>query len=347
MSPAPAVPAGDVGITVYGCEPDEADLFRRLSRRYGVTPTMTKSAVSPSSVISEPVNRCVSVGHKSEVAAPTLLALKEAGVTFISTRSIGCDHIDLDTSADLGITVANVVYPPDGVADFTVMLMLMAIRNAQAIVRAAAANDFRLHAVRGRELGEMTVGVVGTGRIGNAVINRLQGFGSRILTFGNRPAAQDAARSVSLDELLRQSDIVTLHLPSSIATHHVVGRRQLEAMKPGAYLINTGRGALVDTDALVTALESGRLGGAALDVLEGEEGLFYFDCNDKPIDNRFMLRLQKMPQVIITPHTAFHTGRVLFDTVERTLINCLTFERTRSHEETEGRHPVRRVLGRA
>ncbi len=103
-------------------------------------------------------------------------------------------------------------------------------------------------------------------------------------------------------------------------------------MKPGAFLVNTGRGALVDTDALVVALEDGALGGAALDVLEGEEGLFYFDCTGRPIDHRLLLRLQRLPNVIITPHTAYYTRRALHDTVEQTLIKCREFESSRAHD---------------
>ena len=118
-------------------------------------------------------------------------------------------------------------------------------------------------------------------------------------------------------------------------------------MKQGAFLINTGRGSLVDTDALIVALEDGKLGGAALDVLEGEEGLFYFDCTNRPIDNRLLLALQRLPNVIITPHTAYYTRRALYDTVEQTLIKCRNFERSRAtHDETaESRDPVRGLLG--
>ncbi|MDT2172433.1 NAD(P)-dependent oxidoreductase, partial [Paenibacillus larvae] len=113
----------------------------------------------------------------------------------------------------------------------------------------------------------------------------------------------------------------------SPSKYHMIGHEQIEAMKQGAFLINTARGGLVDTGALIKALENGRLGGAALDVLEGEEGLFYFDCTQKPIDNQFLLKLHKMPNVIITPHTAYYTGRALYDTVEKTILNCLHFER--------------------
>jgi len=173
----------------------------------------------------------------------------------------------------------------------------------------------------------MTVGVVGTGRIGKAVIERLHGFGCRVLSH-NRGCGTGC---VPLRALLENSDIVTLHAPLNADTYHMIGRKQIEIMKPSAFLVNTGRGALVDTDELIKALETGKLGGAALDVLEGEEGFFYFDCSQKPIDNQFLRKLQKMPNMIITPHTAYYTGRALYDTVEKTILNCLDFERSQ-HE---------------
>jgi D-specific alpha-keto acid dehydrogenase len=319
------------GITVYGCERDEAELFDALSPRFGVVPTITSAVVSETSVISVPGNRCVSVGHKSEISASMLRALKATGVEHVSTRSIGLNHIDLHAAAHLGITVENAAYAPDGVADYTLMLMLMAVRNAKETVSSANECDFRLRSVRGKELRDLTIGVVGVGNIGKAVIRRLQGFGCRVLASNNR-CQETAAEFVSLDELLLESDVVTLHLPLNAETHHLIGRREIETMKQGAFLVNTGRGALVDTDALIVALEDGRLGGAALDVLEGEEGLFYFDCTNRPIDNRLLLRLQRLPNVIITPHTAYYTRRALYDTVEQTLIKCLEFERSRAHD---------------
>ena len=333
------------GVTVYGCEQDEADLFNELGPRLGVTPTITNAAVSETTVISVPRNRCISVGHKSEITKPILRALKEAGVEYISTRSVGSDHIDRDAAETLGISVENVVYAPDGVADYTLMLILMAIRNAKQVVSSAENHDFRLGSVRGKDLRDMTVGVLGVGHIGRAVVRRLQGFGCRVLAYNNSRTAAAAVNFVPLDELLLESDIVTLHMPLNSDTHHFIGREQLETMKQGAFLINTGRGALVDTDALIVALESGKLGGAALDVLEGEEGIFYFDRTTTPIDNQFLLRLQQLPNAIVTPHTAYYTQRALHDTVEQTLINCLRFERNRASEETQHCDLVRGLLG--
>ena len=327
-----------VGITIYGCEKDEADVFNELSPRFGVIPIITSFAVSKTNVRLAHGNQCISVGHKSEISESILLALKESGVKYISTRSIGCNHIDISAAKSMGIAVGNVAYSPDSVADYTLMLMLMAIRNAKSIVSHAERYDFRLGHVRGKELRDMTVGVLGTGQIGKAVIDRLRGFGCHVLAHDRNQ--ETAAEYVPLHELLQKSDILTLHVPLSADTFHMIGHEQIQAMKQGAFLINTARGGLVDTDALIKALEKGKLGGAALDVLEGEEGLFYFDCTQKPIDNQFLLRLQEMPNVIITPHTAYYTGRALRDTVENTILNCLDFERRTSFEQVEHSHPV-------
>ncbi len=316
----------NIGITIYSCERDEAVVFRRLSPRFGVMPTLISDALSKSNAKAAPGNQCVSVGHKSIVSAPTIAALKNAGVKYISTRSVGFNHIDTDAAKKMGIAVGNVAYSPDSVADYTLMLALMAIRNAKSIVRSVVENDFRLSNTRGKELRDMTVGVVGVGRIGQEVIKRLQGFGCHVLAH-DRGQKTDA-NYVSLDELLHNSDIITLHVPLCKDTHHIIGNEQIRKIKQGAFLINTGRGALIDTDALIKALEAGQLGGAALDVLEGEEGLFYFDYTHTPIDNQFLLRLQGMPNVIITPHTAYYTERALHDTALKTIENCVDFERS-------------------
>ncbi|MEV0406926.1 D-lactate dehydrogenase VanH [Actinoallomurus sp. NPDC050550] len=313
-----------MGITIYGCGQDEAVLFREMAPRFGVMPTITEAAVSEANIELAFGNRCISVGHKTQVTNPTLLALSRAGVAYISTRSIGYNHINVKYAESVGIAVGNVAYSPDSVADYTLMLMLMSVRNAKSIIRRADAHDYRLSDVRGKELRDLTIGVIGTGRIGIAVLDRLQGFGCPILAYDNRPKA--TADYVPLDELLQRSDIVTLHTPLNAGTHHLLNRQRIAQMKDGAFIINTGRGSLLDTEALLSALESGRLGGAALDVLEGEEGIFYADCRNKPIESKPLLRLQELPNVLISPHTAYYTDHALSDTVENSLINCLNFE---------------------
>ena len=326
---ASAADVPTTGITVYGCGPDEADLFRQMGPSYGILPTITQEAVSEDNVDLARGSRCISVGHKAQVTHSTLLALSRAGVEYISTRSIGFDHIDVTYAESIGLTVENVTYSPDSVADYTLMLMLMAVRNARSIIRRAEVHDYRLNDVRGRELRDLTVGVVGTGSIGTAVMDRLRGFGCRVLAHDSRP--RTPADYVPLDELLRASDIITLHTPLAADTHHLLDRERIAQLKPGAIIVNTARGALVETEALVAALESGRLGGAALDVLEGEQGVFYADCRTRPLDDTLLLRLQRLPNVLISPHTAYYTDHALADTVENSLINCQTYESRHQH----------------
>jgi len=325
-APSPARPT--TGITVYGCAPDEAALFRAMAPRFGVVPAITDAAVSEAGTELARGNRCISVGHKTRISRSTLRALSRAGVAYISTRSIGYNHIDVEYAEHLGMSVENVSYSPDSVADYTLMLMLMAVRQAKAVIRRTDLHDYRLDEVRGRELRDLTVGVIGTGRIGAAVVDRLRGFGCRVLAHDSAPLA--AVDYVPLDELIRQSDIVTLHTPLTAETYHLLDDRRIGQLKRGAFIVNTGRGSLIDTDALLPALESGRLRGAALDVLEGEEGIFYADRRNAPVESKALVRLQELPNVIVSPHTAYYTDHALSDTVENSIINCVAFE-SRDH----------------
>jgi D-specific alpha-keto acid dehydrogenase len=318
---------------MYGCGSDEAVLFRELAPGLGVQSAITDAPVCEANTELASGSRCISVGHKTPITHATLRALGRTGVMYISTRSIGYNHIDVEYADSIGICVENVSYSPDSVADYTLMLMLMAVRDAKSIVRRTDMHDYRLSDVPGKELRDLAVGVIGTGRIGAAVMDRLRGFGCRILAHDSRPVDRPGAavEHVSLDELLRGSDLVTLHAPLTAATHHLLNRRRLAQMKDGALIVNTGRGALIDTEALVKELESGRLGGVALDVVEGEEGIFYADCRDKPIEGKALLRLQELPNALISPHTAYYTDHALRDTVENSLSNCLTFESRNHH----------------
>lgn len=317
-----------IGMTIYDCTQDEAALFHELAARFDVALTIADAPISEATAELAAGNRCISISHKTQVTKGVLQALAQAGVEYISTRSAGYNHIDMEFAGNVGITVGGVAYSPDSVADYTLMLMLMVIRNAKSIISRADNQDYRLSDMRGKELRDMTVGVIGAGRIGAAVINRLQGFGCRIVAYDHHP--KTSANYVSLDELLRRSDIVTLHTPLSADTHHLLNRQRIAQMKQGAFVINTGRGPLIDTEALIVVLESGKLGGAALDVIEGEEGIFYTDQRNNRIKNKHLLRLQQLPNVVITPHVAYYTDHALHDMVENSIINCLRFEKEKT-----------------
>lgn len=325
MAEPPPRPSHTIGLTVFGCDHDEAAAFRGMGTRPGISVTIVEAAVTETNAALARGNRCISVSHKTMITNATLLALSRVGVEYISTRSIGYNHLDLKYAERVGIEVGNVAYSPDSVADYTLMLMLMAVRHAKSTIHRTDSRDYRLSETRGRELRDLTVGVVGTGRIGTAVIDRLRGFGCRVLAHDRR--SQASADYAPLDELIERSDIVTLHTPLTVDTHHLLDRRRIEKMKHGAYIVNTARGPLLDTEALLSTLESGRLGGAALDVIEGEEGIFYADCRKRHIEDEALVRLQRLPNVLISPHSAYYTEHALTDTVENSLNNCLNFER--------------------
>lgn len=238
-----------------------------------------------------------------------LARYRELGVRGLATRSIGYDHIDLLAARELGIRVGHASYPPEGVANYTIMLMLMGLRRVKLILRGAAAQDFSLVGKIGRDLSGCTVGVVGTGAIGACVIRHLRGFGCRVLACDPFPRddVRELAAYVSLPELLAASDVVTLHAPGLPENRHMIGAGELALMRPGALLVNAARGSLVDTEALVAAIESGHLGGAALDTIEHEESLCYLDRSRDALPNRDRALLDAFPNVIVSPHMAFYT----------------------------------------
>ena len=255
---------------------------------------------------------------------PALLALSRAGVLYVSTRSIGCNHIDVNYARSVGICVGNVAYSPDSVADYALMLMLMAVRNAKSVIRQTDTHDYRLHDVRGKELRDLTVGVVGTGRIGSAVLDRLRGFGGRTLAYDTRQTTR--ARYVPLGELLEQSDIVTLHTPLTADTHHLLGSPADRADE--ARRVHHQHRARLTARHRIPPSSPGKRPARRRRAGRRRRGGrdLYTDCRHTPLGNTPLTRLQQLPNVIISPHTAYYTDHALRDTVENTIINCLTFE---------------------
>lgn len=303
-------------------------MFKQICMEQALEPhlklMLTKTPVSKENAFLAAGSECISVGHKTKVTKETLEELQKMGVRYLSTRSIGYNHIDTQAAKRLGVTIGNVAYSPEGVAEYTIMLMLMLLRKMPDILNRSRDWDFRLGGLRGNELGSMTVGVIGTGTIGKAVIERLKGFGCRVIAYDVHQNCD--VTYVPLEELLRQSDVVTLHTPLNEATWHLMDESHLKMMKQEALLINTGRGALIDTSALLTALTEQKLGGAGLDVVEGEDDFFYQDCRSRKMEHSYLARLMELPQVIVTPHAAYYTEHMLNDTARQTLGNAMAFE---------------------
>ena len=258
-----------------------------------------------------------------------LRALAAQGVRYICTRSIGRDHIDMRAARALGIRVASAVYSPDSVANYAIMLMLMACRRFPYVLDRARLQDYSLRGKRGRELSAMTVGVIGLGRIGCTVLAHLSGFGCRLLGYDVHPdgRAEGLCEPADLDTLYRECDIISLHCPLTADNAHMIDAGAIGRMKQGVILVNTARGGLVDTMALVDGLESGKVGAAALDVIENEYGLYYVNHTGKAMKNRELALLGSFPNVIVAPHTAFYTDVSVSDMVRCTVEACRAFER--------------------
>lgn len=269
---------------------------------------------------------CISI-ITSKVPASMLQAFYDYGIRYISTRTIGYDHIDIQKAQELGIKIGNAAYGPEGVADYAIMLMLMCIRKMKRIMQRAEIQDFSLPGIQGRELHDFTVGVIGTGRIGRTVIKHLSGFGCKIQAYDLYESEEVAAYAqyVSLEELLCTSDILTLHAPLTDDNFHLINKESIEKMKDQVIIINTARGGLIDTGALIEGIESGKIAAAGLDVIEKEFGLYYNDLNAKVILNRDLAILRSFPNVIVTPHMAFYTDNAIETMVKYSLMSCKYF----------------------
>lgn len=260
-----------------------------------------------------------------DLGAGVLERLKAGGTRLIALRSAGYNHVDLSAAAALGLPVVRVpAYSPHAVAEHAVALVLALNRRIHRAFNRTREGDFSLHGLTGFDLHGKTVGVVGSGQIGATFARIMLGFGCQVLLHDPQPdAALSAlgARYVDLDELLAGSDIVSLHCPLTPTTRHLINPASLARMKQGAMLINTGRGALVDTPALIDALKSGRLGYLGLDVYEEEADLFFEDRSDQPLQDDVLARLLTFPNVIVTAHQAFLTREALAAIATTTLDN--------------------------
>ena len=249
-----------------------------------------------------------------ELSAPVLERLAAGGTRLIALRSAGYNHVDLHAAQRLNLTVVRVpAYSPHAVAEHALALILTLNRRTHRAFNRTREGDFSLHGLTGFDLHGKTVGVVGAGQIGLTFARIMAGLGCQLLLNDPHPVAElpAGARQVGLDELLANSDILSLHCPLTPTTQHMIDARRLAQMKRGAMLINTGRGALIDTPALIGALKSGQLGYLGLDVYEEEAELFFEDCSDAPLQDDVLARLLSFPNVLITAHQAFLTQEAL------------------------------------
>lgn len=261
----------------------------------------------------------------------TLVALQGGGTRLIALRSAGYNHVDLVAATRLGLPVVRVPeYSPYAVAEHAVALVLALNRKIHRAYARVREWNFSLDGLVGFDLHGKTVGIVGTGRIGHAAAQIFHGFGCNVLAYDLRPDPALVAlgvRYVELPAIYAEADIISLHVPLTPATHHMIDAGALAAMKRGVMLVNTGRGALIDSRALIAALKKGHLGAAGLDVYEEEEGIFFQDLSNRVLQDDVLARLLTFPNVLVTSHQAFLTKEALAAIARVTLENVAAFER--------------------
>ncbi len=275
---------------------------------------------------------CLFVHDQADRAVLTCLA--GYGCRLVALRCAGYNHVDLTAAKALGITVVRVpAYSPYAVAEHAIGLILSLNRHFHRAHARIRDNNFSLDGFLGFDLHGKTVGVIGTGKIGQCFVQIMLGFGCRVLAYDLQPVQRLQEQGVeyrSLAEVIAEADILSLHCPLTPQTHHLMNANTLGQMKPGAMLINTSRGALIDAVAVIEALKCGRLGYLGIDVYEEEEGVFFEDLSNRIITDDVLMRLNTFPNVLMTSHQAYFTREAVTNIAATTLDNIEEFARTGS-----------------
>ena len=303
----------------YMLAAEGAGTLRWTFHEFRLTPGTASTAAGSDAV-------CVFVNDRLDRAC--LRSLAALGVRHVALRCAGFNQVDLAAAAEVGIAVTRVpAYSPHAVAEHGVALLLTLNRRVHRAFNRVREFNFSLAGLVGFDLHGKTVGIVGTGKIGRCAAQIFRGFGCRVVACDIAPdtawAGAHGVELASYGEVLERSDVVSLHVPLTRDTHHLLGAAAFARMKPGAYLVNTSRGKLVDTRALVAALKEGRLGGVALDVYEEEEGIFFEDHSERGLHDDELARLLSFPNVLVTSHQAFLTREALSEIARVTVANLL------------------------
>lgn len=315
-------------VIAYCVRPDELESFAQHSKALDIELTLVNEPFSAH-------NADAAKGHDAVIFIGNCRADRDAltkvaahGIRYLSTRSAGSNNIDLQAAKELGLSIANVGrYSPYSVAEFTLTITLALLRNLHRTIKRTQVQNYSLNGLIGQELHTKTVGIIGTGNIGLTTAKVFSGLCKRIIAYDvyENPKAKGIIEYMPLKEMLGTADIVALHCPYNLENHHLINAEQLAAMQPHAYLVNTARGELVDTKALVDALQHGRLAGYAGDVYEKEVGIVHQDHTNDIINDPMFLGLVNMPNVLFTPHYAFYTDVAVDNMVEYALQNVHDF----------------------
>ncbi len=319
-----------VSLSFYDTKPYDREYFGPVAGEAGVGLRYHEFRLTEDTASTAAGSNVVCVFVNDRLDRGCLTRLSELGVKLVALRCAGFNNVDRGAAGELGMTVVRVpAYSPHAVAEHAVALLLALNRKIHRAYNRVREQNFSLSGLVGFDLYGKTVGIVGTGKIGRAAAQIFRGFGCRVLAHDPRPALEWADANgiiyADLGPLLSESDIVSLHLPLSQETHHLLNASTLSLMKPGAFLVNTSRGKLVESSAVIDALKSGHLGGVALDVYEEEEGIFFEDHSGAVLQDDELARLISFPNVLITAHQAFLTREALSEIARVTIDSVMRF----------------------
>ena len=313
-------------IAFYSTKPYDRIWFEPLGKEYGFDIHFIEAACNQETVFMARGYDAICIFVNDHVNADMIEELYEMKVKAILLRSAGFNHVDVK-AAENKITVLRVPsYSPEAVAEFAMAMLLTINRMTHKAYSRTREFNMSLNGLMGTNLYEKTAGVVGTGKIGQAMIKILNGFQMRVLCYDPYPAKGLEAEYVSLNELLRQSDVISLHCPLTSETKYMINKDSIRNMKEGVYLVNTSRGGLINTDDLIDAMMLKKFGGVGLDVYEEEEGLFYEDRSGEIITDDNLARLMTIPNVLLTSHMGFFTEEAMEAIARTTLENAYALE---------------------
>lgn len=321
-------------VPFYDAKPYDRPFFSREGAAKGIDYQFHEFRLSADTAASSAGSRAVCAFVNDSLDHNCLERLAEERVSLVALRCAGFNQVDLKAATDLGIRIVRVpAYSPHAVAEHTVALLLTLNRKIHRAYNRVREHNFSLNGLVGFDLHGRTAGLVGTGKIGKLTAQIFKGFGMEVLVYDLYPdetwATAAGATYTGLDELLSRSDVVSLHTPLTPETHYLINGRTLSLMKAGAYLVNTSRGALIDTGALIETLKSRRLGGVALDVYEVEEGVFFEDLSHDVLQDDDLARLLSFSNVLVTSHQGFLTEEALSEIARVTTDNLARLEKGR------------------
>lgn len=313
-------------IAFYSTKPYDRIWFEPMAKEYGFEIHFMENACNAETVFMAKGYDAICIFVNDYVNAEMIDALYEMKVKAILLRSAGFNHVDVKNAEDKIAVLRVPSYSPEAVAEFAMALLLTVNRLTHKAYNRTREFNMSLNGLMGIDLFEKTVGVVGTGKIGQAMIRIFNGFQTRVLCYDPFPVKGLEAEYVSLEELFRSSDVISLHCPLTSETRHMINKKTIAYMKQGVYLVNTSRGGLIDTEALIGAMLEKKFGGVGLDVYEEEEGLFYEDRSGEIITDDNLARLMTFPNVLITSHMGFFTKEAMEAIARTTLENAYALE---------------------